>query len=342
MLTQSQKITINKKAAANIEKILKSFNIDNLLSLNDKLIGPCPVHDGDNEFAFNINIDKTCNYFGSWFCNSRKCHEDHNNDMIGFIRAMLEKRLDKDVSFHETINYINGFIEGYETNLDLTDNQDLITKIFHENKKEILICSREVVKMGLEIPCPYYLKRGFSAEVLKEFDVGFCSSPQKPMFNRTVFPVYDRTNTSMVGAVGRSIEENPAKKWINSKGFHSGNSLYGYGKAFSHIKKNRSIILVEGQGDVLRMYESDIMNCVGLFGCKMTEQQSILLEEASVDNIILALDGDEAGQRGIKSIVDKYSRIFNIIQITMPSNDIGDLTIKEVDEMIKPQIQGYC
>jgi len=341
LLTQNQKIAICKNAAVNIDKILKSFNIDNLFLLNDELRGPCPIHDGDNTTAFIINVDKTCNYFGSWFCNSRKCHEDHIPNMIGFVRAMMEKRLDKDVSFYETIDYINRFIEGHETNLDLIDNQDLITKIFHENKEETLICSREVVKMELEIPCPYYLKRGFSAEVLKEFDVGFCSSPDKPMFNRTVFPVYDRTNTGMVGAVGRSTEKNPPKKWINSKGFHSGSSLYGYGKAFPQIKKTRSVILVEGQGDVLRMYESDIMNCVGLFGCKMTERQSILLEEASVDNIILALDGDEAGQRGIKSILDKYSKIFNIIQITMPSNDIGDLTIDEVNEMIKPQIQGY-
>ena len=177
--------------------------------------------------------------------------------------------------------------------------------------------------------------------MLKEFDVGFCSSPNKPMFGRTVFPVYDRTNTGMIGAVGRSTEKNPPKKWINSKGFHSGSSLYGYGKAFPQIKKTRSVILVEGQGDVLRMYESGIMNCVGLFGCKMTEQQSILLEEASVDNIILALDGDEAGTKGIDSIVGKYSKIFNIIQITLPSNDIGDLEIEEVNEMIKPQIQGY-
>ena len=146
MLTQNQDqnqprrridtIAICKKAAINIDKILKSFNIDGLITLNDKLIGPCPVHDGDNEFAFNINIDSTCDYFGSWFCNSRKCHEDYNHDMIGFVRGMMEKRLDKDVSFYETIDYINQFIEGQDVKLDLTDNQDLITKIFHENKEE--------------------------------------------------------------------------------------------------------------------------------------------------------------------------------------------------------------
>jgi DNA primase len=142
----------------------------------------------------------------------------------------------------------------------------------------------------------------------------------------------------MIGAVGRAHDDR-GDKWTNSKGFNTGSCLYNYHKAFDTIKALKSVVLVEGQGDVIRMYEAGIINCVGLFSCKLTDRQAILLEEASVDTIYLALDNDEAGKKGRADILEKFSGIFNIRNLTFSKSDVGEMSPELIQEEIIPQIK---
>ena len=101
------------------------------------------------------------------------------------------------------------------------------------------------------------------------------------------------------------------------------------------------MILVEGQGDVWRLWESGIKNVVGIFGCTLTDAQARILETSGAMNIILLTDSDEAGQKGRKSIRKKCERAFNIIEVELPTKDVGELSVKEIEEIIKPKIKDY-
>jgi hypothetical protein len=302
-----------------------SLDVEEFYESENKLIGSCPVHDGDNSTAFNINVDPTSDYYGIWFCNSHGCHEDHGNDIFGLIKGVLEQKTQKEQTFIDAVNFLKKFVSGKiegQDNLKYNVEDSRIDKIFHNGMINKVVCTRDQVVRGLNIPCPHYLSRGFTKEVLKEFDVGYCSTTGKQMYNRTVFPVYDKSGISMIGAVGRAVSSEQSSKWVNSKGFNTGNALYNYGKAFDSLKRSGAAILVEGQGDILKLWQSGITNCVGLF----------------VDTLYLALDNDEPGRKGREEIRKKFGQIFNIIDLKFDKHDIGDMTTEEIITLIKPQI----
>jgi DNA primase len=200
--------------------------------------------------------------------------------------------------------------------------------------------SRDTVINSLEIPSQYYIKRGFLSETLVVFDVGECYNSHRPMFNRAVVPVYDQ-DFKYIGCVGRSLdEENKKYKWINSKGFKKSCYLYGICITKSHIQRTSTIVLVEGQGDVWRLYEAGIKNCAGIFGADLSEDQLIVLERLGVMNVVILTDTDEAGQKAAQSIISKGGRRFNYFTPKISKKDVGDMSIQDIETELKPQIEG--
>lgn len=308
----------------------------------DKLIMNCPIHQGDNVSAFNINVDPESNFYGRWFCNTRKCHSEFSNDVVGFVQGCREK-MGVRCSFVAAIQFLQEFCRGIEGDFNVREVLDdnvvrflTRTKLKKENQ-----ISRNKVRESLLIPSDYYQNRGFSPQVLDELDVGLCTREGSPMFNRVVFPVYEEDNVTMIGCVGRRTDEVKDCKWINSKGFNKANHLYNYNKAAPRVKDRRAIILVEGQGDAMRMYEAGIINTVGLFGCSITDGQEYLLQKSGAWDIIIATDNDPAGIDAYDKIQFRLKNLFNIHRLEVPTKDIGDLTVQEVNSIIKPQIRKF-
>jgi len=175
--------------------------------------------------------------------------------------------------------------------------------------------------------------------VLDFFDVGLCTKYQSQMYQRIVFPVYDEDDKYMVGCTGRTINNNP-RKWINQKGFNKSNFLYNYGKAIEHISSSATIILVEGQGDVIRLWEAGIKNAVGIFGSKISDAQEFLIQKTGVANIVIMSDNDAAGEACRKDIQERLQYLFNIDHVILEKKDVGDMTVEEINKIIKPQIKG--
>ncbi|MAF25454.1 hypothetical protein CL634_07760 [bacterium] len=176
---------------------------------------------------------------------------------------------------------------------------------------------------------------------MDKFDVGVCLDSTKPMYNRVVAPVYDDDFKYIVGCVGRVQNENHnGKKWVNSKNFHTGSYLYGYWLAKEKIRELKTVILVEGQGDVWRMHEAGIENVVGIFGSSLSDSQSRTLETSGAFTIVIMTDNDEAGKKAKNSIKSKCSRIFNIVEPEFDHKDVGDMTVEQINLELKPQLEG--
>lgn len=216
--------------------------------------------------------------------------------------------------------------------------------------------SREKVRSISDIPCGYYLNRGYSKKILDKYDVGFNSQS-----NRVIVPIYNKDYSKVMGLTCRSIFEECSKcemfhkssdkcphkseflqhcKWRNTKNFHSSNYLYNFWFAKEYIISSRVAILVEGPGDVWKLEESGIHNSLALFGCDMTDEQNILLDRSGALSLIVMLDPDKAGSEGMREIKERLSRTYRLYfpKIGDGSKDIGDLNTDKITSDIVPMI----
>jgi DNA primase len=306
---------------AKIPEILDFFGVKPYRS-GQLLVCNCPIHNGDNTTAFNINGDVTSEFCGRWFCNTAGCHKKFGGDILGLLRGLAS--LKADLTFTEVINLAATFC-GIE-------QIDYISDVFNDmmlrETVKVTGPTREQVRERLKRPVEYYLKRGFSLSILDEFDIGICDDPTKEMYNRVVFPVYDPNGKYLIGCVGRTLTNAP-DKWKNQKGFKKSEHLYGYWKAFQAICQSGKIILVEGQGDVLRFHEAGIKNAVGIFGSKLSDSQELLLQKTGVTEITTVFDRDAAGDK-CRLDCNKLNRLFNVRHVIPEAEDVAEMTVEQV------------
>jgi len=340
------------------EEILDKLDIEYSLVKN-RINMKCPVHGGDDE-------DKCCIFksgetaSNNWVCWSNNCHAKYGRDLIGFIRGVLSFRLNKEISRQYVYREFKDIFNGKNLNYE---KKDIVANIFQSKEKKIVKeIDRNLVISSLKIPSVYYLNRGYSKEVLKDYDVGECLSVGKPMYLRATVPVYNDDN-KFIGCTGRSIQPECEKcgyyhyenlpcpsnkmekyrhsKWINSEGFFKSSVLYNLSKRKDIISNTGTIILVEGPGDVWRLEEAGIHNSVAMFGVFLSESQLDLLLELSISNIVVMTDLDRAGSSVLESVYKKCGRMFNIHRIKPSKKDVGDMTAKEVISEIKPLIERF-
>lgn len=309
-----------------IHRLIQILNID-LYRNGNKLVGCCPVHKGDNQTAFNIDIDTSSNYYGRWYCNTHDCHRKYGNNLVGLIMGFYNYEI------KEAIKFLDDFTQGVE--VQIQENDDFIN-FFSKEKSTVQGISREEVRKRLIIPSQYYIERGFLPEILDEFDIGL--STKGLMKDRIVFPVY--YNDVMVGCTGRTIIGDNYK-WINSKGFNKSHYLYGLWKTDKYIQNKSSVILVEGQGDMLKLYSAGIKNVAGMFGKTLSDTQEFLLQKLGVLDIILLTDNDDPGKQARLNIENKVKDLFNVHHAYAVDKDCGDMTITDIQQILVPQIERY-
>lgn len=117
--------------------------------------------------------------------------------------------------------------------------------------------------------------------------------------NRIMFPIADSAGR-IVGFSGRIFGEKAspeAPKYLNSPEtelFKKSHILYGFDRAKTAIRKHNFAILVEGQMDLILSHQAGWPNAVAVSGTAFTIEHALLLKRMS-DNLVLALDADQAG-----------------------------------------------
>lgn len=146
-------------------------------------------------------------------------------------------------------------------------------------------------------------KKGYTDQELKEADlVGEKNGRVYDRFrNRLMFPIID-VRGNVVGFGGRVIGQGEPK-YLNSNEtliFNKRKNLFGLN--FAKKTKEKSIILVEGNIDVVTLHQFGFDNAVASLGTSLTEDQVTLLTRYT-EEVILTYDGDEAGQRAAKRAI---------------------------------------
>ncbi len=158
---------------------------------------------------------------------------------------------------------------------------------------------------------------------MKELEqLGLASNSHDAYINRIMFPLHDISG-HVVGFSGRIYDNSNLNKYLNTKEtiiFKKGECLYNYHIARDHCRKLKSVIIVEGFMDAIRLSQIGHKNVIALMGTAMTGEQMQLVKKLST-NVYLSLDGDNPGQTAILNIGEQLVKMgLNVKVISLPNN----------------------
>lgn len=316
---------IRKKA--DIVEVIGSYI--NLAPQGKNYFGICPFHN-DHSPSLSVSREKqiykcfTCLASGNVFTFVQ------NYENISFIEA-VKKVADK-------INY----------KLDIKD------KIVNKNSKyyELMDLSNKIfvnnLNSNLGLKAKEYLinERHLSEEVIKEFNIGLALNDNNlnkllsskgysdkdiiemslanktdngllDMFrNRITFPICNHEG-KIIAYSARIYQNEDTSKYINSKEsviFKKGYTFYNYDKCRLEALKTKSVILVEGQMDAIRVYTSGFKNVIASMGTAITSNHINLLKKLNA-KVILMMDNDNAGEKS--TILNGEELIKNNIEVSV-------------------------
>jgi len=362
---------MNNIIAENIEQICDYFNIK--LSMAGKCyIGKCPIHKGDNPTAFNFYHTRGHSTIGNWVCNTHECHNIFGNNSLGLIRALLSvkngwgKEGDSQKSFAEAVKWCEKHLGiKYKSGNRTRDISNVINRLYvKENLKyKINLSNSQYLNSGLVFPDKYFLSRGYQPKTIKEFAIGFCANPVKPMYNRAIVPLHDNEGKKIIGCSGRIVYakcdicqsyhdtkkicpnkdfKNLYPKWKHSSSFPGKYSLYNWHRAIKYIQKSGLAILTEGQPNVWRLFEAGFPMSLSCFGSNLAIEQKRVLDTSGAHTIIIVPDADKASEKFTKKIIELCKHSYNIVTIE-PSydDDIGECNIETVKTILSPFVEKY-
>ena len=162
--------------------------------------------------------------------------------------------------------------------------------------------------------------------LLKKSEKG--GDPYDAFRNRIVFPI-----ESVAGRVlafgGRLLGEagKGSPKYLNSPEspiFHKGEVLYGLSWARNHIRRDASVLVVEGFMDVVSLAAVEIRNVVAPLGTALTDAHARLLKRYT-NQVRLLFDSDPAGLRATFRAADTLlSQGLHASVVTLPDGEDPD------------------
>jgi DNA primase len=127
--------------------------------------------------------------------------------------------------------------------------------------------------------------------------------------NRVMFPIHDRDkHTIAFGARVLPGSEQVGGKYINSREtalFTKSQQLFGLDLARTAIGHSRQAIVMEGYTDVMFAHQCGIQNAVAVLGTAVGAAHLKVLRHYC-DQVVLLLDGDEAGQKRSDEVLELF------------------------------------
>ncbi|PIP13601.1 MAG: hypothetical protein COX49_01690, partial [bacterium (Candidatus Stahlbacteria) CG23_combo_of_CG06-09_8_20_14_all_40_9] len=121
---------------------------------------------------------------------------------------------------------------------------------------------------------------------------------------RIMFPVFN-TAGKVVGFGSRVIDERQPK-YMNSPDtdvYKKSNTLYGLHQTKGDIRKEKLAILVEGNLDLLSLWQAGVKNVIASLGTSLTDGQASLLSRYA-KNVVVFYDSDDAGLKATRRAID--------------------------------------
>ena len=145
----------------------------------------------------------------------------------------------------------------------------------------------------------YLRSRGISPETARTWQLGLAGG-------RLTIPLNDAGGQT-VGFCGRATG-NQEPKYRNSSGdllFQRNGLVFGLDQAAEAIRKQGTALLVEGPLDVIQLHHAGFTNAVACLGTSVSTLQLQLLQRQGMKHLLIALDGDNAGQTATERLIEQ-------------------------------------
>ena len=320
-----------------------------LRRVGTRWVGLCPFHD---ERTPSFSVDPERKLYHCFGCQK-------GGDAIGFLQEV------EGLDFPESVEAL---AERYNVRLEREDDDPEAEKRRQQRDRLLTLLDRtsKFYAAFLETAAEaakareYLAGRGLSAEVLKEFRVGYSPSawdrvlvsaqrdgysPQELLDaglaqrnqtgnlydrfrGRIMFPLSDARGR-VLGFGARAMSEGRGPKYLNSSEsriYRKGRQLFGIDVARPHATKAGRVVVVEGYTDVLAMHQAGIPETVAIMGTALTEDQVKELSKVAT-RVVLALDADRAGQEAmLRAARLAEDRDLELAAVEMPAGtDPADL-----------------
>ena len=181
----------------------------------------------------------------------------------------------------------------------------------------------------------YWTNRGISENIVSQFRGGVCQVGKYR--NRYVFPIFrlENSKTELIGFTGRSLNPKENKRWLH----HGSKSFWVYPNFLNHLDlyRTRQVILVEGIGDNLSLWECGIRNTQIVFGIEMCKYLLIYLLKINPSSIVISFNNDakksNAGNNASEKLKRRLCNYFSEdkIKILLPQKhkDWNDVLINQ-------------
>ena len=260
---------------------------------------PLPLHEGRrNSASFSANVKKAI-----WQCFG--CGQKGN--VLDFAVLMEKANPDSGEEVRKVALKLQEQFLGKAPATELPERRKKV-----EDAKTCINAPLDFELKGLDARHPYLQKRGFTAETIERFGLGFCS--RGFLKDRIAIPLHDGGGR-LIGYAGRAVddstvsEDNPKyrfpgkreRNWIIYE-FHKSAFLYNGHRLPLPLN---DLIVVEGFPGVWWLFQSGIENSVGLMGASCSEEQAdaIVSLVAPAGRVWVFTDGDDAGVRCAESIL---------------------------------------
>lgn len=155
---------------------------------------------------------------------------------------------------------------------------------------------------------PYLASRGLREHTAGYFGVGYYNGSGF-LRGRIVIPIHNE-HGELVAYSGRAIDETEPKYRLPA-GFRKSHVLFNLHRAIH--SGDRTLILVEGFFDTLKIHQAGHHNVAALMGSRLSSRQADLIG-TYFDQVILMLDADGAGKAGTTAAATALSSII-VVQI---------------------------
>ncbi len=314
---------------AKIEEVVGDFVSLRKRGIN--LIGLCPFH---NEKTPSFTVSPAKGIYKCFGCgkggNAVNFIMDHEHYSYPEALKLLAQKYSIE-------------IDEEEQTPEQIQQQSAMEGLYHVSVYAQKYFSKTLVEAeeGKAIGLSYFTERGFTAETIEKFQLGYCLDKfddftkialkegykkeqlvksglsiekDQNIFDRfkgrVMFPIHNLTG-KVIGFGGRILNSEKSKaKYVNSPEseiYNKSKVLYGIFYARNAILKNESCLLVEGYTDVISLHQAGIENVVASSGTSLTTDQIKLIKRFT-PNITILFDGDAAGIkasfRGIDMILE--------------------------------------
>jgi len=300
------------------------------------LFGLCPFH-GEKTASFSVNPEK-----GIYYCFG--CHKGG-----GVVNFQMEI---EGLSYPDAVRAL-----AKRCGLDVPDDEQYQSRYRQQERLWALhkeaarfFHSQLYAPVGAQA-LNYALGRGMSRSILTTFGVGYAPDSWDSMVkamrakgytdeelkesglvtvsqkngnlldrfrDRLMFPIID-VRGNVIGFGGRTLKgDKDTAKYLNSPEtiiFNKRKNLFGMNLAKK--TKQSSLILVEGNIDVVALHQYGFDNAVASLGTSLTDEQATLMSKY-VEQVVLIYDGDDAGQNATKRaipILEKAGLQVKVLQL---------------------------